>query len=48
MNSAVVLQIMVKVIKSKEILKEIQIVLEELKKDQDVDVVNIINDGQIS
>ena len=48
MNSAVVLQKMVKVIKSKEILKEIQIVLEELKKDQDVDVVNIINDGQIS
>jgi hypothetical protein len=48
MNTAVVLQKMVKVIKSKEILKEIQIVLEELKKDQDVDVVNIINDGQIS
>jgi len=48
MNTAIVLQKMAKVIKSKEISKEIQTTLEELKKDQDVDVVNIISDGQIS
>jgi hypothetical protein len=45
LNTAMVLQKVMKVIKSKDILKEIQTVLEELKKDQDVDVVNVIIDG---
>jgi len=48
MNTAIVIQKMTKVLKYKEILKEIKITLEELKKDKDVDVVNIISDGQIS
>jgi hypothetical protein len=44
LNTALVLKKIIKIIKSKDVVKEIQTALDELKKDQDVDVTNAIID----
>lgn len=44
MNSACLLKKMLKICKSKDVLKESHSCIEELKRDTDVDVVNIISD----
>jgi hypothetical protein len=45
MNVAILLKKMVKLVKSKDTLKEIQAHIEELKRDTDMDVVNAIHDN---
>ena len=45
MNAAIALKKMLKNIKSKEVIKEVQNAIEEMKRDQDADVVNALNDN---
>jgi hypothetical protein len=45
MNSAIVLKKMLKLVKSREVLREVQTSCDDLKRDTDIDVVNALNDN---
>ena len=45
MNSAVILKKMLKLVKGRETLKEVQTCCDELKRDTDLDVINALNDN---
>lgn len=45
MNTAFVLKKMLKLIKTKDVLKEIHYCIEELRRDTDIDVLNALNDN---
>jgi hypothetical protein len=45
MNAASVIKKMMRNSKSRDILREIQSSIEELKRDTDIDVVNALNDN---
>ena len=45
MNAAIIFKKMLKLVKSREVLKEVQMCCEELKRDLDVDVINALNDN---
>jgi serine/threonine-protein phosphatase 2A regulatory subunit A len=45
MNAAIILKKMLKHIKSRDVIKEVQVVVDEMERDIDVDVVNALNDN---
>ncbi len=45
MNSAIVLKKMSRIVKSRDVLREVNSSIDELKRDLDVDVVNAIQDN---
>ena len=44
MNAAFIIKKIYKILNSKELIKEIQMIIEDLRKDSDIDVINALND----